>query len=595
MPLDGSVFQGRDARWLVCAGAGEFLETAPKLIGAGFARGIAWEPTLAGALRRLDACDGERMGVIVGHGCGGARSAQAASALAGNAGAGTVILCVAAPADDGEDMLPAGVDVLVRPECLLDYLLSMGAYEGRRSTAPTPYDAGDEWWMRQRSCAREEGGRRRDAPTPTPTGRGGLRASGSFPRVGVETAACDVRDAGDDLGRLVGEGAGRPGSRSEGRRQAGAGGRRDELSERVPEVTPVAGGARREGVGAPPSWRDDGHGHGSDGDAWGAAHETSPEEPLRVPVATPPPAIAPSIVVADDRAAGMPPVPTICLASARGGVGKSAIAALMGVSLARAGLHVALLDLDYQFGTCLGYLGAPETDGITDIEGDELRLDDRLLARCRATPERGLDAYEFCRLPERSELLVQVSGALVQAARARADVAVVDLPTGVSEGVAQVLEVSDRCLLVTDQRALSLESVGALAALCSRAGVPITKVVGVINRCDARHKDETYLTRARFEMNLPQIAHVIDGGPDVDRMLAIGCAGELVSMRNRMALSVADLASSMRTDLGVAAGAVAPAPAPVPLDIAASAGRAKLGGRRRQRAVVRKDLVACPS
>jgi pilus assembly protein CpaE len=245
-------------------------------------------------------------------------------------------------------------------------------------------------------------------------------------------------------------------------------------------------------------------------------------------------------------------VPTLCFASARGGVGKSALAAMAALSLAREGLAVALIDLDYQFGTCLGYLGAEETDGLFDVgtHPETVRVDARSLARCRTTPERCLAAFEFCRSPEQSEVLVGLTERLVRAARTGADVAIIDLPSGMNEACAQALELSDRCLLVCDQRAFSVESLTALRSLCERMGVARTKLVTVLNRCDARHRDESYLARVQFSVQTPQVVKVVDGGAEVTQLLSIGSAGELVSMRNRFALSAGDLARSVCVDMG---------------------------------------------
>lgn len=245
-------------------------------------------------------------------------------------------------------------------------------------------------------------------------------------------------------------------------------------------------------------------------------------------------------------------VPTICVSSSRGGVGKTSLAVLVAVALAREGLSVSLIDLDFQFGTCLGYLGADETDGLFDAGAPPrtVRVDARTLARCRTTPEARLAAFEFCKAPEHAEVLAGMAGKLIRCARAGSDVAVVDLPSGVSEVCAQAFETADRCLLVADQRAFAIESLVAQQTLCARMGVARTKLVTVMNRCDARHRDEGFLSRVQFEVQTPQLARVVDGGPEVMQMMSIGSAAELLTMRNKFALSVADLAHMIAADLG---------------------------------------------
>lgn len=247
-------------------------------------------------------------------------------------------------------------------------------------------------------------------------------------------------------------------------------------------------------------------------------------------------------------------IPTICMASARGGVGKSSIATLAALTLAREGFAVALIDLDFQFGTCLGYLGSEETDGLFDAGQipSEILLDNRTLARCRCNPEPGLAGYEFCSQPEYAELLGPLAKDLILAASAQADIAIVDLPCGVGEAAAQAFEIADRCLLVSDRRALALESLGAQHALCVRMGIPRTKLISVINRCDPRHRDESFFSRASFELQTPQILRVADGGSEVAQLMSIGSAGELVALRNKFALSAADLIHTICADLGCA-------------------------------------------
>ncbi len=544
-------------KWLVCSGAGQFLEIAPKLVGAGFLGGVEWEPNVARALVRLSEVPKDAMGVVVAPGCLGGDPRETISLMVDFVGAAVTVLVD--PAPDEPDVAHAldGVDIVIAPAGLFDVLLSLGrrlcADVGALERSPSglacpPSEPAGAVTVpgALRAAQREE------TPQVTPGQPRGLRATGSFPRT-TPHVSVPGKAEGAHAGDACAPWGAPPGA-------AGL----DDLSS-----APVETGAC--GAGAP---------------ACGGA-ATAPQATRGAPAPmTAPVADRPQVRLLETRMTEH--VPTVCVASARGGVGKSAISALMAVDLARRGLRVALLDMDFQFGACLGFLGADETDGLTEAVGmgEQVALDERALARCRTSVEDGLEAFEFCRLPERSELLVPHAGALVRAARAGADLAIVDLPTGMSEGVAQVLEESDRCLLVCDQGALSLESLGALTALCGRAGTPLTKLVSVVNRCDQRHRDETFLSRARFELQTPQVVHVTDGGTEVVSLLSCGSAGELVSSRNRMALSVAQMASSLCADLGCAPSA------------RDAAGRAT-PGRRQARAgakrQLRGDVVPCPS
>lgn len=288
------------------------------------------------------------------------------------------------------------------------------------------------------------------------------------------------------------------------------------------------------------------------------------------------------------------PVPTVCFASARGGVGKTALAVMTALALARGGLSVALIDMDFQFGTCLGYVGADETDGLLDPGGlpENIRVDACALARCRTNPEPGLVAYEFCKVPEQAEVVARFAGSLLKAASNGADIAVVDVPTGVGEAAAQVFDIANRCLLVTDRRAFSIESLMAQQSLCARMGIARTKLVTVVNRCDPRHRDEGFLERLRFSSQTSQIFKVVEGGQEVSQMLAIGSAGELLTARNRFALSASDLARAVAAEVGCGVGehlrgsVLAGTPLPTP-------GPDRRPSRRRRKEQ-REEAVECP-
>ena len=72
--------------------------------------------------------------------------------------------------------------------------------------------------------------------------------------------------------------------------------------------------------------------------------------PLDIDAIKEPVVLAPVVHLSQEvecQVAGMDaPVPTVCVASARGGVGKSALAVVSALALARRGLNVALSDFD---------------------------------------------------------------------------------------------------------------------------------------------------------------------------------------------------------------------------------------------------------
>ncbi len=467
---------GFDGRWLVCAGAREFVAIASAIVAAEAASGVVWEPSIAGArIRAAEMRVESEAGIIVGDGLemDPDEALNALCTLASLAG-GAAVLCRSDAVELACQAASRGVVATVEPRGLARLLMSLGPDSEPVSEGWSSVDVGASGAsILQGACN-----------TPS------MRTSGRFPRTGVieELAEADAAVSMEDH-------------------------------------APVAA--------------NDGHSQ---------AEKTAP-------LATEPMVYRPllSLPIRDGDIAGMDKhVPTLCFTSARGGVGKSSLAVMSALALARSGLSVALVDLDFQFGTSLGFLGSDETDGLFDM-GDpveKIRIDARSLARCRTTPEAGLAAFEFCKFPEQAEVLAGMAGDLLKAARAGADIAIVDMPTGIGEAAAQVFELSDRCLLVTDQRAFSIESLSAQQSLCTRIGVARTKLVTVVNRCDPRHRDEGYLERLRFSSQAPQTVKAVDGGGEVTQMFSIGSAGELLTARNRFALSVSDLAHVLAADLG---------------------------------------------
>lgn len=566
-----------NSSWLVCASRRDYLYIAATLVASGCAAAIEWvaDPARACTCAARRRAFG-RTDVVVGALEGGAPSSDAACTLAGLVD-GTTVLCLEGAANRGEELRACGVNA-VEPDGLFDLLAREAGRpvrEGLPNDGPVCAampEAGAEVPIAQ-VCDVEEpdfaprvlagDGSAAGAPACTPgagvdvredDGVAGLRTMGRLPRTGIPEHPVTARPLTRSIAVPAIEG--------------------EEVSD---EPGALGGGPMAV--------------ESSVGTAYPRV-----EGRVVAGIATEPVAFRPVVTLPQLECAvpdGGEHVPTVCFTSARGGVGKSSLAIMVALSLAHEGLSVALIDLDFQFGTCLGYLGADETDGLFDtgVPPQKLCIDDRMLARCRTVPQPRLTAFEFCKAPEHAELLSGMAGRLVRCASAGSDVAIVDLPPGIGEAAVQALEMADRCLLVSDQRAFSIESLVAHQALCARMGIARTKLVTVMNRCDARHRDEGFLSRVQFEVQTPQIVRVADGGAEVMQMLAIGSAGELVSMRNRFALSAADFAHALSADLGCRAAA-SPAAFAAPVRLPELSRKA--GPQRRRKKEKRGELEPCP-
>ena len=575
-------------RWLVCAGPCEFMSIVAALVCAGCAGKIEWERVASSAYTRAAQLRGlGRTSAVVGEGAGRETPGEVASILAGLVD-GETILCTKDPSVPRERLIERGVSAVVGPDDLFRALIGPGAGDGVPATPAPAGDPAGEFpcglWDDVPGLVADPASASLPGPAPVPEFPTGApegaavqaapaapsaRAQNPAPSLIVPSApaaappvAAPAAAATAPAARLRPEDPrldfGAPAAAACAPAAAARVPDPFDFLEEPEDVAPpvCAGDSSRPAVR--PMRSASGLPHTG---AVVPAETAAVSRPGRViqGIKTEPVVYMPVVDLPQmecDVAGLEDPVPTICFTSSRGGVGKTALAVLTALTLARDGLSVALVDFDLQFGTCLGYLGADETDGLVDpgAAPGKVEVNARTLARCRTTPESRLAAYEFCRVPEQSEMLTDVATKLLKSARAGADVAVVDLPTGMGEVSAQVLDLADRCLFVADQRAFSLESLAVQQALCARMGLARTKLVTVMNRCDPRHRDESFLSRVRFEVQTPQVMRVADGGPEVAQMLSIGSAGELLSMRNRFALSVADLAHAICADLGCRAG-----------------------------------------
>ena len=251
---------------------------------------------------------------------------------------------------------------------------------------------------------------------------------------------------------------------------------------------------------------------------------------------------------------GMPQIPALgcpvlCVASGRGGVGKSATAALMALAAARWGMRVALVDLDLASGNLytyfglsksqdLGRLGALEAVGAQDVERLRVRINDRLAL------------WGPLERPEMAETLTWRTTRLIELVSHTSDLVIIDTSTSVTDAVAQALQASDRVLLVADERQGAIGSLSRAAALVVRLGVARTRIVRVMNRCESRRRDDALAYAGQVGLETARCVRLLEGDEEVTEMLAAGQVAELARLDNDFSESAAHLIASMLSELG---------------------------------------------
>jgi len=174
----------------------------------------------------------------------------------------------------------------------------------------------------------------------------------------------------------------------------------------------------------------------------------------------------------------------IAVSSGKGGVGKSLVASVLALTLARKGCKVGLFDLDFTSPSSHIILGVnglhPEEDrGVIPPEVHGIRyMSVVFYAGDRASPLRGAD----------------VSNALIELLAVTLwntlDFLIIDMPPGISDATLDLLRLikNIKFLVVTTPSQLAFETVRKLISLLSELNIP---VVGVIE--NMKMKDSPFI------------------------------------------------------------------------------------------------------
>ncbi|MEM1873718.1 MAG: P-loop NTPase [Acidilobaceae archaeon] len=216
------------------------------------------------------------------------------------------------------------------------------------------------------------------------------------------------------------------------------------------------------------------------------------------------------------------------VASSKGGVGKTTVACILSLLLAREDYRVGLLDLDFTNATTHLVLGVDaekasieEGFGVKPLEVEGVLLATPVVfTRGNPLALRGSSAVDAMR-----ELLVAVDWG-------RLDALILDMPPGAKDELLEVLAIGAKILVVTTQDPLSLSSVRRLLRLLKSEGA---RSVGVIENMSARRDplllSEVSLLGFKHLGTLPYDSSLRDsiGSPSrlLDTELARALAGTL--------------------------------------------------------------------
>lgn len=252
-------------------------------------------------------------------------------------------------------------------------------------------------------------------------------------------------------------------------------------------------------------------------------------------------------VVLGARAAEASPILTV--SSGRGGVGKTALVALMASVAARWGMDVAVVDLDLSCGNlhvCFGVTKGPDLvriapDGVPTAES---------MGRASVRCTERVHLWGPCERPEMAELVMPHVATLLSYLSSRYDLVLVDTSTTFTDGVAQAVQSCDRLLVVHDERPGAVASAARISALAVRLGVARTRIVRVMNLGDPRTKANAFEGRAEVGLETARMHRVVDGGIEAEDLLVSGKVGELVTTGSDVVGCVSSLLAQTLAELG---------------------------------------------
>jgi flagellar biosynthesis protein FlhG len=143
-----------------------------------------------------------------------------------------------------------------------------------------------------------------------------------------------------------------------------------------------------------------------------------------------------------------PTCKVICVASGKGGTGKTVISTNLAVSLARQGLDVLLFDADLGLANAHVLLGISPTHDISSVVSGQKKLDE-VVVECQAGVKLISGGSGFSDLAELKDWQVRNLADQLRICEDKADIIIVDLSAGISPQVMRFLAGAHDVIIVT--------------------------------------------------------------------------------------------------------------------------------------------------
>jgi septum site-determining protein MinD len=163
----------------------------------------------------------------------------------------------------------------------------------------------------------------------------------------------------------------------------------------------------------------------------------------------------------------------VCIASGKGGVGKSIICANLGVAISQLGFRVVVVDADIE-GSSMGLIFGTDFSSPTvhDILSGSAKVGDVVLR------SDGLEVVVgSVRLEALKDINIDILKNFIKDLTASYDIVLVDTPAGIGVNAVTVLSACDACLIVVTPDILSVTNALKVKVIARRLG---SDVIGVV-------------------------------------------------------------------------------------------------------------------
>ncbi len=212
------------------------------------------------------------------------------------------------------------------------------------------------------------------------------------------------------------------------------------------------------------------------------------------------------------------------------------------------GMDVACLDLDLAFGNLFSLCGASRQADL--FQAAECDLDDKALEGLGVAAAERVHVWGPCRNPEYAEVVHPLVAEMVARLTHNHDLVLVDTTASWGDATACVAQLADRLVIVSDERPGAIPALSRCGSLAVRLGIARTRIVRLMNGCDPRMRDATFVARAAVGLECAREIRVPDGGLEVVELMSTGKAAELVSLDNPMPVAVAHGLAQLLKELG---------------------------------------------